>query len=43
MTSLCGQYYQFFLAQGLLMGASMAFLTIPYCFTLPFGNAFTDI
>lgn len=29
MTSLCEQYYQFFLAQGLLMGGAMAFLTIP--------------
>lgn len=29
MTSLCTQYYQFFLAQGLLSGLSMAFLTIP--------------
>jgi MFS family permease len=30
MTSLCTQYYQFFLAQGLLMSLSMSFLTIPY-------------
>ena len=29
MTSLCKEYYQFFLAQGFLMGASMSFLTIP--------------
>jgi MFS family permease len=30
MTSLCKEYYQFFLAQGLLMGLSMSFLVIPY-------------
>ncbi|KAF9893860.1 hypothetical protein FE257_010030 [Aspergillus nanangensis] len=29
MTSLCSQYYQFFLAQALLLGASMAFLVCP--------------
>ncbi|KAK1756781.1 putative MFS monocarboxylate transporter [Echria macrotheca] len=29
MTSLCTQYYQFFLAQGILLGASMCILTWP--------------
>lgn len=29
MISLCKEYYQFFLAQGFLMGMGMAFLTIP--------------
>ena len=29
MTSLCHEYYQFFLAQALLMGLSMGFVTIP--------------
>lgn len=29
MTSLCSEYYQFFLAQGLLMGVGMSFLVIP--------------
>ncbi|KAK3313631.1 putative MFS monocarboxylate transporter [Apodospora peruviana] len=28
-TSLCTKYYQFFLAQAVLLGASMAFLTLP--------------
>lgn len=29
MTSLCSEYYQFFLAQALLVGMGMSFLTIP--------------
>ncbi|KAF2717572.1 MFS general substrate transporter [Polychaeton citri CBS 116435] len=29
MISLCKEYYQFFLAQGVLLGASMAFVAIP--------------
>lgn len=29
MTSLCTQYYQFFLAQAVLLGASMSFITWP--------------
>ena len=29
MVSLCKQYYQFFLAQAVLLGFSLAFLTIP--------------
>src|SRR5271154_2676089 len=29
MISLCKEYYQFFLAQGLLLGVAMAFLVCP--------------
>ncbi|KAF4123004.1 putative arabinose efflux permease, MFS family [Geosmithia morbida] len=29
MTSLCGEYYQFFLAQAVLLGVSMSFVTWP--------------
>ena len=34
MTSLCSEYWQFFLAQGLLMGVGMGFLTIPSMVTV---------
>ena len=35
MVSLCKEYYQFFLAQGVLLGFSMSFLLIPAISTLP--------
>ena len=35
MVSLCDEYYQFFLAQGVLLGFSMSFLFIPAISTLP--------
>jgi MFS family permease len=35
MTSLCREYYQFFLAQGLLIGVSMSFIAIPASGAVP--------